>query len=169
MKAVADASALLSLEIMGVLDDALGIADIYTTILVKEELNEIADFRDEKSGIAKKILSCVRDGKIKCIETKGDMHSKYISLNHCFALCLGAKIPVLLTDDADAAYYLARMAAQKGIKIRMCAAVLMELIREGKISPRAAKKKLDELIIKRSWEGGILEVLGMKYLEEGEW
>lgn len=168
MKAVADTSALLSLEIMGVLDDLFGIADIYTTVLVKEELEEISDFRDEKSGIAKKILLHVRDGKVKCMETKGDMHPKYISLNHCFALCLGAKIPLLMTDDADAAYYLGRMAAQKGIKIRMCAAVLMELIRAGKISPQAAKGKLEELIKKRSWEGGILEALGKRYLEEGD-
>ncbi len=169
MKAVADTSALLSLEIMGVLDDLFGIADIYTTVLVKEELKEIADFMDEKSGRAKNILSHVRDGNVKCIETKAGMHSKYISLNHCFALCLGAKIPVMLTDDADVAYYLGRISAQKGIKIRMCAAVLMELVRAGKVSPQAAKGKLEGLIKKRSWEGGILGVLGKRYLEEGEW
>ncbi len=169
MKAVADASALLSLEYMGILDDAPSIADIYTTALVQEELKEIAGFRDEKSGIAKKILSHVRNGKIKCIETKGDVHSKYISMNHCFALCLGAKIPVLLTDDADAAYYLGRIAVQKGIKIRMCAAVLVELIRTGKISQQAAKEKLEELIKKRSWESGVLEVLLRRYLEDGDW
>jgi len=169
MKAVADASALLSLEYMGVLDDAIGIADIYTTAIVEDELKEISGYRDEKSRMAIKILSLVGDGKVKCIETKGDMLSKYISLNHCFALCLGAKIPVLLTDDADAAYYLGRMAAQKGIKLRMCAAVLMELISTGKITPQAAKGKLEELIQKRSWEGGILEVLARRYIDGGEW
>lgn len=169
MKCVADASALLSLEYMGLLDDAIGIADIYTTAIVEEELKETAGFRDEKSRVATKILGLIRDGKVKCIETKSDMHSKHISLNLCFALCSGAKIPVLLTDDADGAYYLGRTAAQKGIKIRMCAAFLVELIKAGKISPQTAKAKLEELIKKRSWEGGILEVLARRYLEEGEW
>lgn len=165
MKAVADASALLSLEYMGVLDDLLNISDIYTTESVNEELKEITGFRDEKSGIAKRILLHVSDGKVKCIDSKGDMHSKNTSLNHCFALCLSAKIPFLLTEDADAAYYLGRMAAQKGVRLRTCAAVLVELIKSGNINTQTARKKLDELMNKRSWEGGIIEVLARRYLE----
>jgi len=165
MKAVADTSALLSLEYMEVLDDLLTMADIYTTESVKEELKAITGFRDEKSGIAKKILLQVSDGKIKCIDAKGDMHSKNSSLNHCFALCLSAKIPFLLTEDADAAYYLGRMAAQKGVKLRTCAAVLVELIKSGKFNTASAGRKLDELMKKRSWEGGIIEVLARRYLE----
>ncbi|MDO8725333.1 MAG: hypothetical protein Q7J35_04620 [Candidatus Methanoperedens sp.] len=165
MKAVADTSALLSLEYMGVLDDLMNIADIYTTESVNEELKEITGFRDEKSGIAKKILLHVSDGKIKCIDAKGDIHSKNIPLNHCLALCLSAKIPVLLTEDADAAYYLGKMAAQKGIKLRTSTAVLVELIRSGKINAQSARKKLDELMKKRSWEGGIIEMLARRYME----
>ncbi len=124
MKAVADVSALLSLEYMGLLDDVPGIADIYTTGSVDEELNEIAGFRDEKSGIAKKILTHISDGKIKRIDIKGESHTKNASMNQCLSLCISAKIPVLLIDDADAAYLFGRMAAQKGIKLRMCAALL---------------------------------------------
>ena len=167
MKAVADASALLSLEYMGFLDDCTGIADIYTTGSVDEELNEIAGFRDEKSGFAKKILTLISDGKIKRIDIKGEAKNAFMS--QCFSLCVSAKIPVMLTDDADAAYLLGKIAAQKGIKLRMCAALLVELIKAGKISLQAAKGKLEELIKKRSWEGGILEVLTRRYLEEGEW
>ncbi len=169
MKAVADANALLSLEYMRVLDDTLSIADIYTTGSVDEELNEIAVFRDEKSGIAKKILTHINDGKIKRIEIKGETSPKNANMSQCLALCISAKIPVLLTDDADAAYLLGRIATQKGIKLRMCASVLVELIKAGKISPQAAKGKLEGLIKKRSWEGGILEVLARRYLEVGEW
>ena len=165
MKAVADASALLSIEYMGVLDDLLNISDIYTTESVNEELKEIKGFRDEKSGIAKKILLHVSDGKIKCIDAKGDMHSKNISLNHCFALCLSAKIPILLTEDADAAYYLGRIAAQKAVKLRTSTAVLVELIRSGTFNPQSARRKLEELMKKRSWEGGIIEVLARRYME----
>lgn len=169
MKAVADVSALLSLEYMGLLDDCTGIADIYTTGSVDEELNEIAGFRDEKSGIAKKILTHISDGKIKRINIKGDSYQKNAFMNQCLSLCISAKIPVLLTDDADAAYLFGRVAAQKGIKLRMCVALLVELIKAGKTSPQAAKEKLEELIKKRSWEGGILEVLSRRYIEEGEW
>ena len=46
MKAVADV-VLCSLEYMGLRDDVPGIADIYTTGSVEEELNEIAGFRDK--------------------------------------------------------------------------------------------------------------------------
>jgi hypothetical protein len=101
---------------------------------------EILGFRDEKSSVAKKILSHI-----------------------------SAKIPFLLTDDADAAHFLGRAAAQKGIKLRMCASAIVELINARKISPMTAKGKLEELIKKRSWEGGILEVLARRYLEEGKW
>jgi len=169
MKAVADASALLSLEYMGALEDTFGIVDIYTTGSVEEELNEIAGFRDEKSGIAKKILTHISDGKIKRIEMKGEAYPVNADMSQCLALCISAKIPVMLTDDADASYHLGRIAAQKGIKMRMCASVLVELIRAGKMSPHAAKVKLDELITKRSWESGIMEVLARRYLEDGEW
>ena len=165
MKAVADASALLWLEYMGVLDDLLNIADIYTTESVNEELKEITSFRDEKSRISKKILLHVSDGKVICIDSKGDKDSKNISLNHCFALCLSAKIPFLLTEDADAAYNLGRTAAQKGVKLRTCAAVLVELNKTGKFNTKSARRKLDELMNKRSWEGGIIEVLARRYLE----
>jgi len=167
MKAVADTSALLSLEYMGLLDDCTGIADIYTTGSVDEELKEIAGFRDEKSGIAKKILTLISDGKIKRIDIKGEAKNAFMS--QCLSLCISTKTPVLLTDDADAAYVFGRIAAQKGIKLRMCAAFLVELIKAGKISPQAAKGKLEELIKKRSWEGGILEVLARRYIDGGEW
>ncbi|MDP2842004.1 MAG: hypothetical protein Q8O17_07025 [Candidatus Methanoperedens sp.] len=51
----------------------------------------------------------------------------------------------------------------------MCASAIVELINARKISPMTAKGKLEELIKKRSWEGGILEVLARRYLEEGKW
>lgn len=62
----------------------------------------------------------------------------------CLALCIMKKIPFLITDDADAAYSLGKIAMQKEIKIRICVAILIELIK------------------KRSWEGGVLEVLTKK-------
>jgi len=169
MKAVADASSLLSLEYMRVLDEVFDIAYIYTTGSVKEELEEIAGFRDEKSSVAKKILSHISEGKIKCIDIKGEGYPKNSSLGQCLSLCISAKIPFLLTDDADAAHFLSRTAAQKGIKLRMCASAIVELIHARKMSSVKAKGKLEELIKKRGWEGGILEVLARRYLEEGKW
>jgi hypothetical protein len=92
MKAVADASALLSLEYMGVLDDLLNIADIYTTESVNEELKEITCFRDEKSGIAKRILLHVSDGKVKCI---------HIPKNNLCVLCASVAIFLLSHGDSE--------------------------------------------------------------------
>jgi hypothetical protein len=50
---------------MGVLDDVLDIADIYTTGSVNEELKEIAGFRDEKSSIDKRQKNKPHDCKRK--------------------------------------------------------------------------------------------------------
>ncbi|MCZ7398596.1 MAG: hypothetical protein O8C62_02770 [Candidatus Methanoperedens sp.] len=174
MKVAADTSSLMSLEFIGILDDAFSVTDIYITNIVEEELKEIAGFSDEKSRIAKKILKFVYNGKISCIHVKNGLFSRYISKNvdageaSCLALCIMKKIPFLITDDADAAYSLGKIAMQKGIKIRICVAIIIELIKSNRISKSEAKSKIEELIKKRSWEGGVLEVLTKKYLEENE-
>ncbi len=174
MKVVADTSSLISLEFMGILDDAFSVTDVYIPSIVEEELNEIASFNDEKSNIAKRILKFVRDGKIKSIHVKNGSFSRYISRNvdageaSCLALCILKKIPFLITDDADAAYSLGRIAMAKGIKIRICVAILMELMKSNIVSKPEAKDKIEELIKKRSWEGGVLEVLVKRYMVENE-
>src|SRR3989304_2465121 len=114
MKIAADTSSLLSLEFMGILDDALSIAEIYITGTVEEELREIAGYDDEKSSMADRILQLVQDGKIRCLQVKPESFMKYLSGKvdageaSCLALCIMEKIPLLITDDADAAYYLGR-------------------------------------------------------------
>jgi predicted nucleic acid-binding protein len=171
MKIVVDTSSLLSLEFMNILDDTSSIAEVYTTSIVIEELKEISSFNDEKSEIARRVLRLVQDGKITSLQVKNGLFSKFLSRNvdsgeaSCLALCISEKIPLLITDDADAAYYLGRIASQNKIKIRICVAVLIELIKSKKISKSAAKNKVEELIKKRGWEGGVLEVLAKKYLE----
>lgn len=174
MKVVADTSSLMSLEFMEILSEVFSIADVYITSVVEAELKEISSFSDEKSRIAKSILKYVHDGKIKYIRIKNSSFSSYISRNvdageaSCLALCILKKISFLITDDADAAYSLGRIAMQKGIKIRICVAVLMELVKANKISKSEAKRKIEKLIKKRSWEGGVLEVLAKKYLEKND-
>lgn len=174
MKVVADTSSLLSMEIMDILDETLSITEIYITNIVEDELKEIASYGDEKSYVAKRILKLVKSEKIKCVYIKNEVFSKYISRSvdageaSCLALCISDNIPFLITDDADAMYSLGRTAMQKGIKIRICVAVLMELVKSGKISKSVAKEKLEELIKKRGWEGGVLEVLVKRYMEEND-
>lgn len=171
MKIVVDTSSLLSLEFMDILNDAVSIAEVYTTNIVLDELKEIASFKDEKSEIAGRILRLVQDGKIKGIQVKNGSFSKYISRNvdsgeaSCLALCISEKIRLLITNDADATYYLGRAAKRNGIEIRICTAVLMELIKSKKISKSDAKNKIEELIKKRGREGGVLEVLAERHLE----
>ncbi len=174
MKIVVDTSSLLSLEIMDILEDTFSITEVHITGTVEEELREIASYKDEKSRSAKKILKLIHEGKIKCVHIEDKAFSKYISRSvdageaFCLALFISDSIQFLITDDADAAYYLGRTAMQKGVKIRICAAVLMELIKSGRISKSEAKEKMEELIKKRSWEGGVLEVLVKRYIEENE-
>lgn len=166
MKAVADTSSLLSLEYMDLLNPALDITDIYTTRTVEMELKEIAGYNDEKSRIAKKILKLINEERIKSLEAKSK--PKYIPTNTCFSLCVSGRIPFLITDDVNTVYYLRRSALEKGIKIRICVALVVELLRTGRIDRPGARKKLGELIKKRSWEGGVLEVLVKRYIEEHE-
>ncbi len=174
MKIVVDTSSLLSLEFMAILEDTFSIAEVHITSTVEEELKEIASYKDEKSRSAKKVLKLVHEGKIKCVHTEYKAFSKYISRSvdageaSCLALCISDAIPFLITDDADAAYYLGRTAMQKGIKIRICVAVLMELIKAGIITKPEAKEKMWTLIKQRGWEGGVLEVLIKKYIEEND-
>ena len=59
-------------------------------------------------------------------------------------------VSLLITDDADAAYSLGRIAMHKSIKIRICVAVLMELINAGIITKLDATKKKKNLIKQRS-------------------
>ncbi len=172
MKIVADTSSLLSLEYMSILDDALGIVEVCITDIVEDELKEIASFNDDKSKIAKKILNNINKGNIKSFHVKNDSFSKYLSRDvdsgeaSCLALCISEKIRFLITDDADAAYYLGRIAMQNGIELRICVAVLIELIKSNKISKSEGKFKLENLVKKRGWEGGVLEVLVKRYFED---
>jgi len=172
MRIAADTSALLSLEFMGILDDALGIIDVCVTDTVEDELREIAGFGDEKSNAAKRILKHINKDDIKRFQVKSDSFSKYLSRDvdpgeaSCLALCISEKIRFLLTDDADAAYYLGSIAMQNGIELRICAAVLIELIKSGWMSRSDARLKLEKLVKLRGWEGGVLEVLIKKYLED---
>lgn len=174
MKIVMDTSSLLSLEFMGILEDSFEITDVYITNTVEAELEEIASYKDEKSRLAKNVLKFVSGGNIKCINIKNEAFSKYLSRNvdageaSCLALCILEDIFLLITDDADAAYSLGRIAMQERIKIRICVAVLMELIKTGIITKIEATTKMKNLIKQRSWEGGVLEVLVMKYIEEND-
>jgi len=174
MKIVVDTSSLLSLEFMGILGDSFEITEVYITNTVENELREIASYKDEKSRLAKKVLKLLSEGKIKCINIKKEAFSKYLSRNvdagevSCLALCILENIHLLITDDADAAYSLGKIAMHERIKIRICVAVLMELIKAGRITKLEATKKIKNLIKQRSWEGGVLEVLVMKYSEEND-
>jgi len=172
MKIVVDTNSLLSIGFMEVLDETLDIAEVYITGIVLKELKEIAGYDDEKSDIAKRIMKLVKDGKIKCFHIKNEQFLKYLSRNvdageaSCLALCISGRVQFLITDDADAAYSLGRIAMQKGIKIRICVAVLIELVKAGIITRSDAKEKMEKLIQQRGWEGGVLEVLVKRYLED---
>lgn len=174
MKIVVDTSSLLSIGFMEVLDETLDIAEVCITNIVLKELKEIAGFNDEKADIAKRILKLVKSKKVECFHIKNESFSKYISRNvdageaSCLALCISEKIQFLITDDVDSAYSLGIIAMQKGIKIRICIAVLVELIEKEIITRSNAKEKIEKLVEQRGWEGGVLEVLVKRYIEENE-
>ncbi len=171
MKAIIDTSALLSLSMVGILEDSLKIIEAYTTNQIKSELEELSKYRDQEANAALKLLNFIKNNKIKIINidnskieelTKSDVDSGEAS---CMVACVENKIQLLIIDDADAIYELESLASEKEIKLKLSVAVIVDLLRKKLIAKNKAKSAINKLISTRRWEGGVLEVLIKRYLK----
>ena len=170
MKIVVDTSSLISLGICGILKESVDILEIFTTNVVINELLEMKKYGDVGAEMAGKVLDMIDERKIQSIDVEEKDYSKYISKKvdsgeaSCLFLCIKEKIPILVTNDVDAAYHLDGIAKVNDIEIKICVSILVELVKIGRISLQEAREKIDRLIEMRGWEGGVLEVLAKKYL-----
>jgi predicted nucleic acid-binding protein len=171
-RVVMDTSALISLELIGLIEKALKIIEIIIPEAVKDELKELSDYKDKEGESAKKILGLLKKGKIKVVKIKNRKKAKEIlsknvdyGESECIISCIENDIDVLIMDDVSAAYELEGLAISKDIKLKISVAVLIELQKERVINKKQLLDSIKKLIKTREWEGGVLEILSKKYLE----
>ena len=167
-----DTSALISLQIAGLLDVASENIDITITEQVVDELLEIKQYNDEVGRAAEEVLSIIERGSIDIVNVPREDIEEILSSSvdegeaSCFVLAKKDKIRNLVMDDIKAASTLEETAIKEGIRQRISVAVIMELLNESVISKEEAKKGVREMIKDRGWKGGVLEVLAEKYLDD---
>jgi len=169
---VMDTSSLVSLEMISILKKCLKIINITTPTSVKEELKELSKYTDREGRASKEVLKFIKDRRINIIKIKNSKKVESLlsaDINEgeaeCLVCCLEKKINTLIMDDVDAAYRLEGLAIANNIKIKISVAVIIELLRQRKISKNEAVATVKKLIKLRKWESGVLEVLSKKYLE----
>ncbi len=171
-KIVMDTSSLISLQMIGILQQSFKIMKIIIPKAVEKEINEISSYKDMEGKSADKILEHIKNGIIEVVGVKNkkkveNLLSRNINFGEaeCFVACLEQNVSILIMDDVDAAYSLEGLTIANRIKIKISVAVLIELWKEKIITKSELKSFVDSLIKIREWEGGVLEVLGRKYLE----
>ncbi len=173
MKTTVDTSALISLSIIDIINKGLEIIEMCIPWEVKTELIELTKYRDVEGFAARKVLNFISRKKIYLVklENKNKIESMISSdIQHgeaaCFLVCLENKIPILIMDDIDASYALERLAKINKIKLKISIAIIIELYKKEKITKDQLKNLINKLVKQRRWQGGILEVLAKRYLED---
>lgn len=171
IKVVMDTSSLVSLEMVGLLRQALKIVEITIPKVVAGELEEISKFPDPKGKAAETILKLINERKISVVKVRArrkvdGLLSSGVDEGEasCFVCCVENGIENLIMDDVDAAYELEGRALASEIKLKISAAVIIELMRKETISKKRAASAIKKMVKLRGWEGGVLEVLAKKYL-----
>lgn len=171
IKVVMDTPSLVSLEMVGLLRRALKIVEITIPRVVAGELKEISKFSDPKGKAAENILKLIDERKISVVKVRArkkvdGLLSSEVDEGEasCFVCCVENGVETLIMDDVDAAYELEGRALASEIKLKISAAVIIELMRKGVISKKRAASGIKKMVKLREWEGGVLGVLAKKYL-----
>jgi len=171
-KVVMDTSSLISLELIGLLEKSLKIIQIKIPEVVKNELKELSKYQDKEGKSAAKVLNLINNDKISISKIKNRKKAKELLTKNvdygeseCIVCCSENNIKTLIMDDINAAYGLEGFAISKNIKIKISIAVLVELHRNKIIDDRQLSEYVKKLIKTREWEGGVLEILIKRYLE----
>ncbi len=172
MRVVADTSALVTLEMVD-LFDRVGFLALVTAAEVAAELEELAEFEDTEATAAQNLLVRLDEGIIDVHPAQQEavleqLVSPRVQRGEaaCFQVCRQTGAEVFLTDDARAIAGLRDEAMRAGIRLRISAAVIAELLERGAISPKRARSLVAKIVQTRGWEGGVLEVLAQRLLGE---
>ena len=173
MKAVIDTSALISLGCAEILKKSAELLECSLPSEVHSEIRELSKYDDAEGNAASRVLDMISEGKlIQLVIAHKENAEALISADvqhgeaSCFVLCVERKISLLIMDDIDASFALSNKAHVQGIRMRISVAVAVELCRQGRISKSQLKTVVGKLIKQRRWEGGVLEVLAHKYLDD---
>lgn len=169
-RVVLDTSALVTLEMVDLLW-RLDFLDLATGQTVADELEELAAYEDSTAEAAQRVLGRLDAGDIDVREVLDDAAVEALTSARvdraeaeCLVLCREWDGDVLVTDDARAIAGLREAARADGVEIRISVAAVVELHRRGEISEAEARPLVEEIVVTRGWEGGVLEVLAQRYL-----
>lgn len=169
---VADTSALISLSLSSQLDLIVMEMAIFCPEAVKDELLEVSEFPDEEGKAAKHVLRFIKKNAIQPVLIKnqaraGKLVDKNIDFGEaeCFILAQENGFEIILMDDINAAYALSGLAKASNISIKISAAVIVELMKEKKLSKKQGIESLQKMIKNRQWEKSVLEYLIKKYID----
>ena len=163
---LADTSALISLEIKGLVSQASKLVRFIISTAVYDELRGIAKFEDVHGRSAKDLLRLIEDG---CIAVKSvsllPEHLNNIDIGEAEILSLAGtcKCDYVITDDARALPYMKSVAE---VKVLTSVFVIRLLYDAGVLSREDALNSIKEIAASRDWYGGVLEVIACEYFDE---
>jgi len=105
IKVAADTSALISLEIVGLLVFSSRHFRFFITEEIVKELNSMAQFKDQQGKAAIRVLDLIKEGRIKVVKVKNyEKHLAFIDGGEAEILELAIKnnLDYLISDDYEA-------------------------------------------------------------------
>ncbi len=163
---LADTSALISLEIKGLVGLASKFVRFIIPTAVYEELGDIARFEDVHGRSATDLLGLVGSGVITVKSTSAmPEHLKNIDTGEAEILSLvtSCNCDYIITDDVRALPYMRSVAE---VKVLTSAFVIRFLYDTGSLSREDALNSVKEIAISRDWYGGVLEIIAYKYFND---
>ena len=163
---LADTSALISLEIKGLVGLASKFVRFVIPAAVYEELGDIAGFEDVHGRSATDLLELVKSGVIT-VKSASAMpeHLKNIDTGEAeiLSLATSCNCDYIITDDVRALPYMRSVAE---VKVLTSAFVIRLLYNTGSLSREDALNSVKEIAISRDWYGGVLEIIAYKYFND---
>ena len=162
---LADTSALISLEIKGLVGLASKFVRFIIPAAVYEELGDIARFEDVHGRSAADLLGLVRSGVIT-VQSASAMpeHLKNIDTGEAeiLSLATSCNCDYIITDDVRALPYMRSVAE---VKVLTSAFIIRLLYDVGSLSREDALNSVKEIATSRDWYGGVLEIIAYKYFD----
>ncbi|MBD3155156.1 MAG: hypothetical protein GF368_00690, partial [Candidatus Aenigmarchaeota archaeon] len=78
IRVVMDTSALVSLELIGILEGSLGIIEITIPEAVKKELKELSEYQDKEGKSAQRVLNLISRKRVNVVKIKNQIKAKEI-------------------------------------------------------------------------------------------
>ncbi len=164
--ALADTSAVVSLEIKHLVTLASKVIKFTISTWVYEELKEIAKYNDVHGISARDALGLVESGciTIKSVQARKE-HAENIDMGEAEILTLAesGEYDYIITDDVKALPYIKSKAK---VKVLTSAFVIRLLYDLNILSREEALNSIKEISASRDWYGGVLETISYKYFED---